>query len=62
VATAAKVTRLTVYNQFGSRRGLLEAVFDDIARQGRLDRISDAMVKPDPKKRLDQLMEIFCDF
>ena len=34
VAKAAGVTRLTVYNQFGSRRGLLEAVFDEIARQG----------------------------
>src|SRR5712664_4044385 len=28
VAKAAGVTRLTVYNQFGSRRGLLEAVFE----------------------------------
>ena len=31
VAKVAGVTRLTVYNQFGSRRGLLEAVFDEIA-------------------------------
>ena len=30
VAKAAGVTRLTVYNQFGSRRGLLEAVFDEL--------------------------------
>ena len=33
VAKAAGVTRLTVYHQFGSRRGLLEAVFDDIAQR-----------------------------
>jgi len=40
------VTRLTVYNQFGSRRGLLEAVFDNIARQGGLHEIADAMAMP----------------
>src|SRR5713226_8597849 len=62
VAKAAGVTRLTVYNQFGSRRGLLEAVFDDIARRGRLIRLNNAMAKPDPREGLDQLIEIFCDF
>ncbi|WP_404558819.1 TetR/AcrR family transcriptional regulator [Bradyrhizobium niftali] len=50
VAKAANVTRLTVYNQFGSRRGLLEAVFDDIARRGRLGRLDDAVDDPDPEK------------
>ena len=33
VAKAAGVTRLTVYKQFGSRRGLLEAIFDANAAQ-----------------------------
>ena len=36
VARAAGVTRLTVYNQFGSRRALLEAVFDARAETGGL--------------------------
>ena len=62
VARAAGVTRLTVYNQFGSRRGLLEAVFDELAQQGGLDRLSDAMAAPDPRAGLDQMVEIFCDF
>ncbi|MDB5635290.1 MAG: TetR/AcrR family transcriptional regulator [Bradyrhizobium sp.] len=62
VAKAAGVTRLTVYHQFGSRRGLLEAVFDDIARQGGLAGIADAMALPDPYAALDQLVEIFCAF
>src|SRR5260221_243233 len=57
VAKAADVTRLTVYNQFGSRRGLLEAVFDDIARRGRLIRLNDAMAEPDPWKGLRQLIQ-----
>jgi AcrR family transcriptional regulator len=62
VAKAAGVTRLTVYNQFGSRRGLLEAVFDDIARQGGLHRLGDAMAMPDPGAALDRVVEIFCAF
>jgi AcrR family transcriptional regulator len=62
VAKAAGVTRLTVYHQFGSRRGLLEAVFDDIARQGGLAGIADAMAMPDPHAALDRLVEIFCAF
>jgi AcrR family transcriptional regulator len=62
VAKAAGVTRLTVYNQFGSRRGLLEAVFDGIARQGGLHQIADAMAMADPRDALDRLVEIFCAF
>ena len=62
VAKAAGVTRLTVYNQFGSRRALLEAVFDDIARQGGLARIAQAMAIPDPRAALDAMVEIFCAF
>ena len=62
VARAAGVTRLTVYNQFGSRRGLLEAVFDDIARKGGLAGIADAMAMADPHAALDRLIEIFCAF
>lgn len=62
IARAAGVTRLTIYNQFGSRRGLLEAVFDDLARRGRLHRIADAMSRPNPRDGLDELIGIFCDF
>jgi AcrR family transcriptional regulator len=62
VAKAAGVTRLTVYHQFGSRRGLLEAVFDDIARRGGLNEIAGAMAMADPRAALDRLIEIFCAF
>jgi AcrR family transcriptional regulator len=62
VAKAAGVTRLTVYHQFGSRRGLLEAVFDEIARQGGLTAIADAMAMSDPHAALDRSVEIFCAF
>lgn len=62
VAKAAGVTRLTVYNQFGSRRGLFEAVFDEIADRGRLVRLQEAMALPDPRAGLDRVIEIFCEF
>jgi AcrR family transcriptional regulator len=62
VAQRAKVTRLTVYNQFGSRRVLLEAVFDNYAMRGGLARLAEAMAMPDPGEGLRQLVEIFCDF
>jgi AcrR family transcriptional regulator len=62
VAKVAGVTRLTVYHQFGSRRGLLEAVFDEIARQGGLTEIPNAMAMSDPRAALDRLVEIFCAF
>ena len=62
VAKAAGVTRLTVYNQFGSRRGLLEAVFDDIASRGRLATIPEALSLPDPLQGLDAIIDRFCEF
>ena len=62
VAKAAGVTRLTVYNQFGSRRGLLEAVFDERAREGGLLRLAEAVNDRDPRAALDRVVDIFCDF
>lgn len=62
VAKAAGVTRLTVYNQFGSRRGLLEAVFDDVAREGGLFELTDVMTMADPRAALDRVVAIFCTF
>ncbi|MDE5445327.1 TetR family transcriptional regulator [Bradyrhizobium sp. CSA207] len=62
VAKAAGVTRLTVYNQFGSRRGLLEAVFDDIAHRGGLFELVEVMAITDPRAALDRVIETFCTF
>jgi AcrR family transcriptional regulator len=62
VAEKAGVTRLTVYNQFGSRRALLEAVFDDMAARGGLHQIPAVMAGPDPQAGLLQVIAVFCDF
>jgi len=62
VAKKAGVTRLTVYNQFGSRRALLEAVFDERAIRSGLHRLIEAMATSDPHDALLQVIAIFCEF
>jgi AcrR family transcriptional regulator len=62
VAKKARVTRVTVYHQFGSRPALLEAVFDDMAERGGLHRLRDAMANADAHAALRQVVAIFCDF
>lgn len=62
VGKAAGVTRLTVYNQFGSRRGLLEAVFDEVAAAGGVRAIAEAMALPDPREALARVVAVFCGF
>lgn len=63
VARKAGVTRLTVYNQFGSKIGLLEHVYDDIARSGGIaDRLLAAFEKSDPMDCLDTVVEAFIGF
>src|SRR5258708_32758590 len=61
-AKAAGGTRLTVYHQFGSRRGLLGAVVDDIARPGGPYEIADAMAMPEPRGALAPLGAELCAF
>lgn len=62
VASAAGVVRMTVYYQFKSKQGLLEALFDDLARRGGLEAIPTAFVKDDPLEAVDSLIAIFCGF
>jgi AcrR family transcriptional regulator len=60
VARAAGVTRLTVYNQFGSRKGLLEAVLDQVASDAGMHRIGDLMANADPHDALQRLIDLVC--
>jgi AcrR family transcriptional regulator len=62
VAREAGVTRLTVYNAFESKRGLLEALFDDMARQGGLFELPSLFLEPDGGKALRRLVSVFCRF
>ncbi len=62
VAKGAGVTRLTVYNLFGARSALFEAVFDERARRGGLHRIAEAMILDDPRASIAALVAIFNEF
>jgi len=63
VARKAGVSRLTVYNQFGSRVGLLEALYDDIALRARIaERLAAVFHLPDPQSALHAAVAAFIAF
>lgn len=62
VATAAGVTRLTVYNQFGSRRALMEAVFDRLAVTIQLENLGRVAAEDDPVEALRTIVKAFSNF
>jgi AcrR family transcriptional regulator len=62
VARRADVARMTVYYQFGSKRGLLEALFDLLAARGGLQQLPTAFQQPDPMVALQRLIDIFARF
>ncbi len=62
VARAAGVTRLTLYKQFGSRSGLLEAVFDENGRRWGIARMAQVMQTPDAREGIGQAIDLLCEF
>jgi AcrR family transcriptional regulator len=62
VARQANVARMTVYYQFGSKEGLLEALFDDIATRGQIARLAEAFARPAALDALDELIAVFGRF
>ena len=62
VARRADVARMTVYYQFGSKRGLLEALFDSLAARGGLRGLPSAFQQTDPRLALDGLIDVFARF
>ena len=42
VAREAGVARITIYDRFGGREALVEAIFDDLAESGGLTRLPEA--------------------
>lgn len=62
VARRARVTRATVYHRFGSQTKLLEALFDDMARQGGMWDLAEAFRQPDPGEALARVVATFGRF
>jgi AcrR family transcriptional regulator len=62
VAAQADVSRQTVYNAFGSKSGLLEALCDHLAERGKIDRIADAFTAPDGVEAITRFVTAFYRF
>jgi AcrR family transcriptional regulator len=62
VAVQSGVARMTVYNQFGSKLGLLEALFDDLAARGLIARLCPVFGLAEPREALDGLIAAFGGF
>ena len=62
VARQADVARMTVYHQFGSKIGLLEALSDSLAAHGGMEQLANAFRQPDPLKALDEFITVFSRF
>jgi AcrR family transcriptional regulator len=62
VARAADVARMTVYNQFGSKSGLLDALFDWLAERGGMHQLASAFQQADPELALERFVRVMCGF
>lgn len=62
VARRADIARATVYYQFGSKTGLLEAVCDDLAEAGQMSGLAGAFTRPDPEAALREFVVVFGRF
>jgi len=62
VAHKADVARMTVYHQFGSKIGLLEALSDSLAAHGGMEHLADAFRRPEPLDALDEYITVFSRF
>jgi AcrR family transcriptional regulator len=62
VARRADVARMTVYHQFGSKLGLLEALCDSLAMSGGMEQLSSAFRQGEPLASLNEYISVFSRF
>jgi AcrR family transcriptional regulator len=62
IARRADVARMTVYHQFGSKKGLLEALCDSLASYGGMQQLATAFRNPEPLDGLDEYIAVFGRF
>ena len=62
VARQADVARMTVYHQFGSKIGLLEALSDSLAAHGGMEQLASAFHRSEPLETLDEYITVFGRF
>ncbi len=59
VAQKSGVARMTVYYQFGSKAGLLEALYEDLVTRHEIAQIDDVLRKPDSLETLLEFIDVF---
>jgi AcrR family transcriptional regulator len=62
LAEESGVTRQTIHNLFGTKTGVLEAVFDLIALESGMERMREVMMLPPGEAQLTRFVGIFCGF
>ncbi|SRR5579883_463588 len=62
VAKQAGVARMTIYYQFGSKSGLLEALCDSLAIRGGIEQMREVFCQADPLAALDKFIGVFGGF
>ncbi len=62
LARESGVTRQTIHNLFGTKAGLLEALFDQLARDGGIARMRTVMQQANPESMLASFVEVVNDF
>ena len=62
VARKAGITRMTVYNQFGSKAGLLEELFDQLVTRGAFSQMAAIFSEENPALAFDGLIAVFGRF
>jgi AcrR family transcriptional regulator len=62
LARESGVTRQTIHNLFGTKEGVLEALFDQIAMDGGMERMRNVMQQTNAEAMLAGFVEVFTDF
>jgi AcrR family transcriptional regulator len=62
LARETGITRQTIHNLFGTKAGLLEALFDHLALEGGMRRMREVMQQPDAHTMLASFVQLFCHF
>jgi AcrR family transcriptional regulator len=62
LARASGVTRQTIHNLFGTRTGVLEALFDRIAGDAGMMRMREVFLAPDGESMLAAMVDVFTGF
>jgi AcrR family transcriptional regulator len=62
LARESGITRQTIHNLFGTKAGVLEALFDQIALDSGMERMPSVMTQRDPGAMLNGFVEVFTGF